>query len=163
MDMFLVAIETDMRNTSMEIKRGCKPHSKKIFEKRDQLLSVELAALLRGEQGVLRFLDHCASVMNIRNKKSVRTFEDKRRREQPDQADKEWADSNRNLVVASARGLYSRLVPGSEVNIETVLRTVETWSFQTPTAAIEIREEQSELSMVEDGKSRSVLEIEKRN
>ena len=33
MDMFLMAIETDMRNTSNEIKRGCKPHSKKIFEK----------------------------------------------------------------------------------------------------------------------------------
>ena len=71
LDMFLVAIETDMRNTSREIKAGCQSHSKKIFERRDELLARELADLLNGAQGVLRFLDHCASIMNMSNKKNV--------------------------------------------------------------------------------------------
>ena len=161
LDMFLVAIETDMRNASMEIKAGCKSHSK-IFEILDELLVHELAQLVNGEQGVLRFPDHCASIMNVHNQ-NVRTFVDRRRSEQPDEADKEWADSNRTLVVESDRGLFHRLVPGGERDTETILLTVEAWSFQTPAAEIVIQEEQSELSMVEEGKSRSMLEIEREN
>ena len=100
--------------------------------------------------------------MNVHNKKNVQTFLDMRGREQPDQADEAWAVSNRTLVVESARGLFGRLVHGGESDTETILRTVEAWSFQTPVAEIEPLDEESELSMVEEGKSRSVLEIEKR-
>ena len=43
-----------------------------------------------------------------------------------------------------------------------ILATVETWSFQKPLWSGQRLEEESELSMVEEGKTQSVLEIEER-
>ena len=162
LDMFLVAIETEMRNTSREIKTGCKSHAKKIFERRDELLAVELAALLRGDQGVLRFLDHCASITNISNKKNVQTFIARRAQEPHDQADDEWREAYRQLVQQSAVALYHRLVPGGQLETGRILATVENWSFQKPVWTGQRVEDESELSMVEEGKTKSVLEIEER-
>ena len=99
-----------MRNTSRRIKAGCKSRSK-IFETRDELLAVELSELLNGAQGVLRYLDHCASIMNIHNKTSVKAFVNARRREGLDEADQEWARANRRRVLLSAQALYQDLFP----------------------------------------------------
>ena len=161
LDTFLVAIETEMRKTTKEIKTGCKSHTKKIFERRDELLAVELSDLLNGEQGIPRFLDHCASIMNINNKK-IRTFVARRAEEPQDQMDQAWSYANRQLVLQSAVGLYHRLVPGGLLDLGEILRNVAAWSFQKPLWMSERVEEVSELSMVEEGKSQSVLEIEKR-
>ena len=162
LDMFLVAIEKEMRKTTKEIQTGCKSHAKKIFERRDELLAVELSDLLNGEQGVLRFLDHCASIMNINNEKKIRTFVARRAEEPQDEMDQAWSNANRQLVVQSAVGLYQRLVPGGLLDLGEILRNVAAWSFQRPLWMSERVEEVSELSMVEEGKSQSVLEIEKR-
>ena len=66
------------------------------------------------------------------------------------------------LVFQSAVGLYHRLVPGCLFDLGEILLNVATWSFQKPLWMSERVEEVSELSMVEEGKSQSVLEIEKR-
>ena len=148
-----MAIEKDMRNTSREIKSGCKSHAK-IFERRDELLAVELAALLRGDQGVLRFLDHCASITNISNKKNVQTFIARRAQEPHDQADDEWREAHRQLVKQSDVALYHRIVPGGQLETGRILATVEKWSFQKPVWTGQRVEDESELSMVEEGKKK---------
>ena len=160
--MFLVTIEKEMRNTSIENKAWCKLHSKKIFERRDELLAVELADLFNGVQGVLRFLDHCASIMNLNNNKKVQAFIERRAQEPQDEADEAWSRTNRPLVIQSAVALYHRLVPGGQFDMRWILDNVRAWSFQKPLWMSERVEEESELSMVEEGKSPSVLEIEKR-
>ena len=43
-----------------------------------------------------------------------------------------------------------------------ILATVENWSFQKPVWTGQRVEDESELSMVEEGKTKSVLEIEER-
>ena len=128
LDMFLVSTETEMRKTTKEIQTGCKSHAKKIFERRDELLAVELSDLLNGEQGVLRFLDHCASIMNINNKK-IQTFVARRAQEQQDPMDQAWSNANRQLVLQSAVGLYQRLVPGGLLDLGEILRNVASLSF----------------------------------
>ena len=162
LDMFLVTIETEMRKTTKEIKTGCKSHAKKIFERRDELLAVELSDLLNGEQDVFRFLDHCASIMNINNKKKIQTFVARRAHAPQDQMDRAWSNANRQLVLQSAVGLYQRLIPGGLLDLGEILRNVAAWSFQRPLWMRERVEEVGELSMVEGGKSPSVLEIERR-
>ena len=69
--MFILAIETQMASAIQEIDSGCQPHSKEIFTRRDELLQAELAMLFRGQQGVFRFLEHCSSVLYVRNQEDV--------------------------------------------------------------------------------------------
>ena len=99
--------------------------------------------------------------MNV-NKKKVQTFVARRLEEPRDPVDEEWLHSNRQLVVQSAVGLYHRLVPEGQLETGRILETVENWSFQKPLWTSQRVEDESELSMVEEGKSQSVLEIERR-
>ena len=64
--------------------------------------------------------------------------------------------------MRSAVALYYRLVPGGKLDDRQILDTVTTWSFQRPLWMSEMDEDESELSMVDEGKTPSVLEIEKR-
>ena len=64
--------------------------------------------------------------------------------------------------MRSAVALYHRLVPGGQLDDWQILDTVTTWSFQRPLWVSEVAEDESELSMVDEGKTPSVLEIEKR-
>ena len=99
--------------------------------------------------------------MNLSNKK-VQTFVERRAQEPEDQTVAEWPRTNRQLVMRSAVALYHRLVPGGQLDDREILDTVTTWSFQRPLWMSEMAEDESELSMVEEGKTQSVLEIEKR-
>ena len=67
LDMFLYAVESQMRNTATEIKSGCPTHTRAIYGKRNVLLAKELSELFNGKQDALKFLDHCAMVMNVKN------------------------------------------------------------------------------------------------
>ena len=100
--------------------------------------------------------------MNISNKKKIQTFIARRAQEPPDPMDDEWTKTNRQLVQQSAVALYHRLVPGGLLDIGEIMARVTDWSFQKPLWMSERVEEESELSMVNEGKSQSVLEIERR-
>ena len=60
-DMFLFAIEKQMRNTTREIQAGCPSHTKAIYARRNELLAVELSELFNGNQDVTAFLDNCST------------------------------------------------------------------------------------------------------
>ena len=81
MDMFLFAVEKQMMKTKREIEAGCPSHTKTIYARRNRLLAVELSDLIAGRQGVLRFLDHCATVMNIKNLLMLEIFTNKKQTE----------------------------------------------------------------------------------
>ena len=100
--------------------------------------------------------------MNINNKMKIWTFVARRAQEPQDPMDQAWSNANRQLVIQSAVWLYQRLVPEGLLDTREILRNVATWSFQRPLWMSERVEEVSELSTIEDGKSPSVLEIEKR-
>ena len=111
LDMFLFSIESQMRNTRREIEQGCRPHTKAIYRRRNELLAAELSDLLNSRRGVLWFLDHCASVMNIENENDVTMFFRRKMSDEEFQFDHDWALRNRGRVVGatlSLQSLYAR-------------------------------------------------------
>ena len=95
--MFLFAIELQMRNTAREIQAGCKSHSLEIFARMDELLKVELKVLLRGEQGMFHFLQHCESAVLVQNRAQIDWFLEKATKGE-DRDDQEWARDNQWVV-----------------------------------------------------------------
>ena len=163
-DIFIFAIETQMASTTREIVAGCEPRSKTIFAKRDELLKAELAKLFRGEQGVFKFLDHCSSVLFVRNQQDIRQYNDRLQAEVPDPVDRLWIEQNRQAVCESMAGLFQRLTGTPATDIVQIMTTIEQWTFAIKqTTRDEIGDhEASVMSMVNDGPSDSFIEIRKR-
>ena len=129
LDKFLFAIETQMASAIHEIGYGCQPHSKAIFSKRDELLKAELAMLLRGQQGVFLFLDHCSSMIFVKNDADIERFFELKRGEAPDQLDRLWVRQNEYSVGQAMICLFHRLT-GSPINdIVPIASTIEEWTF----------------------------------
>ena len=129
LDMFLLAIETQMASTIQEIGSGCEPHSKTIFSKRDELLKAELAMLFRGDQGVFKFLEHCSSVLFVKNRADIVRFVESRQAEGPDQLDRRWVEENRQAVSLSMVGLFQRLTGRPAPDVDMIKSTIEEWTF----------------------------------
>ena len=160
LDMFLFAVEKQMRNTIREIDGGCQPHSKSIFTKRDELLKAELAMLFRGTQGVYRFLDHCSSIMRVMNEADIRNFVSRRATEGIDEADNAWIGQHRAVVVDSMVQLNQRLKGARVVNVGDVMDTIEMWAFDKQTVNMTEQDvEMSVLSMAPNEPNQSFLEI----
>ena len=100
--------------------------------------------------------------MNIRNQQAATAYVARRAEQRGDQADAAWIEANRGRVVASAVALHRRLVPGNQAGEATVLATVMDWAFQNPPSIPVHEEEESELSMVDEGPRQSFLEIQRR-
>ena len=158
---FLRVIEADMHNVSKEIRAGCQPHTKRIFETRNKLLRAELVELLSGHQSVLKFLDHCSSVELLENEASVSAYFDRRIREQPDADDVAWIRANRQRVVDAAMALHKRLLPCSKMTVTTVMPTIGVWIFPDIPCIVfpDAEDENSELSLVPETRRDSFIEI----
>ena len=139
LDMFLYAVESQMRNTATEIKSGCPTHTRAIYAKRNVLLAKELSELFNGKQDALKFLDHCAMVMNVKNLSDFYRYTNRRREELPTRAEWDWITQNRACVVRAAISLHRRLCPRSCLSADDVLATVEHWSFQMADADVDLR------------------------
>ena len=160
LDLFLFAVEKQMLNTTREIDHGCKPHSKSIFTKRDELLKVELSMLFRGELGVFRFLEHCSSILRVMNERDIRDFIERRASEAIDEEDKAWTTEQRARVIDSMVQLNQRLKGARVVNVGDVMDTIETWTFEKQSVNMDEQEvEMSVLSMAPNEPSRSFCEI----
>ena len=164
LDMFVFAIEQQMASTFKEIRAGCEPHSKPIFSRRDELLKEELAKLFRGHQGVFGFLDHCSSVLFVKNQEDVERFFERLQAEAPDQLDRQWVQQNRHAVCQSMLGLFHRLTGNTTTDILQIESSIEEWTFQIiQTTQEEMGEyKASVMSMVRDGPSDSFIELWKR-
>ena len=149
LDLFLFAIQTQMKNTSREIAAGCQPHTRAIYRRRNELLAVELEELLNGRLGLFQFLDHCSSVMNVNNLADAAMFREHRAAEFKDLGDMLWAERNRQATEHAAVELHRRLWPGVERPASEILATVRYWAFQT-------EECQSDLGVVEDDSTLSM-------
>ena len=138
LDMFLFAIEKQMDHTEREIKAGCQSHSRAIYQRRNELLAVELDDLLNGRQGVFRFLDHCASVMNVKNMRTLDAFIQHRGNEPVDVADTLWTYFNRQAVVSAAVQLHWNICR-TEKPVDEILGTVRQWAFQVEPCHSDLR------------------------
>ena len=127
-------------------------------------MSVELSDLITGRQGVVRFLDHCAMVMNIKNLSMITNFNSKKQTELRPPEEPAWIVQNRNAVVRAAVRLYAFLHPSSPRPVEDILRTVEAWSFQPETCDVDLGvvAEDSLLSMARRSPRPSFLAIRNR-
>ena len=164
MDMFLFAVEKQMMKTKREIEAGCPSHTKAIYARRNRLLAVELSDLIAGRQGVLRFLDHCAMVMNIKNLSMLEKFTNKKQTELRPPEEPAWIEQNRQAVVRAAVRLYAFLHPSSPRPVEDIIQTVEAWSFQPETCEVDLGvvAEDSVLSMARRSPRPSFLAIRNR-
>ena len=129
-DMFLLAIEGQMKNTAREIQMGCPSHTKSIYKRRNELLAVELSDFFNGEQGVLRYLDNCSLAMKVKNLHEIDSFLRRRANDTDNHWDGQWISTNRARVVGAALSLYRRLHPNEPKSVEGILGSVQTWAFQ---------------------------------
>ena len=61
---FLTIIEEEMMRSRKRIRSGCHSESRAVIPEKNRLLAVELHKLLNGREGVLAFLDNCASIVD---------------------------------------------------------------------------------------------------
>ena len=160
-DMFLYAIQSQMKNTSREIYGGCPSHSKKIYEKRNTLLSIELSDLIEGRQSILQYLDHCAGVMNVKNNGDFNTFTSMKRTEIVTDEDQRWIRENRQRVVTAGVSLYNLLHPSVRKSQQEIIQTITSWSYQLEQCEtnLNIIEDDSTLSFARHEVQKSFLEI----
>ena len=98
--------------------------------KRNDLLASQLSDLLNGRQGVLKYLDHCATIMTLKNQKGVNRFIEMEINEEQDLFDREWSMRNRIQMVHAAHRLYLTLHPRGTKSPFEILQTVNQWSCQ---------------------------------
>ena len=162
--MFLLAIEGQMKNTMREIQMGCPSHTKRIYTRRNELLSLELSDFFKGEQGVLKYLDNCSLAMKVKNLADVDSFLRHRANGTDDYWDRQWIATNRVRVVGAALSLYHRLHPNDPKSVEGILESVQTWAFQQERfdGNLDIVDEDSMFSELGPQPSTSFLETRNR-
>ena len=161
LDLFLFSIESQMRNTTKKIEGGCRPHSKAIYSRRNQLLAAELSELLNAREGVLSFLDHCSSILKLKKQNDVNAFLRNRMNQPEDPLDVWWVNSNRERLVEAAISLHGTLFPTRRTPPLKILTTVPNWAFQPEQfeADLEAIQEDSTFSFVRTEPPTSYLEI----
>ena len=149
-DMFLFAIEKQMRNTTREIQAGCPSHTKAIYARRNELLAVELSELLNGRQDLTAFLDNCSHAITVKNNAGVQAFINQRSSQLMSPAQREWIARNRATVLRAAWSVHRRIAPLSPMHLDTVLATVQQLAFQRDPCNVNTNaiQEDSVLSMV---------------
>ena len=125
-------------NTTREIEAGCHSNTKAIFARRNSLLAVELSDLITGRQGVLRFIDHCSMIMNIKNMSMITNFMNAKQTEERPPEEPAWIAQNRHAVVQAAVRLYAFLHPSSPKSLDDIIQTVDAWSFQPETCDVDL-------------------------
>ena len=108
LDMFLFAIEKQMRNTKREIKAGCPSHTKAIYARRNELLAKELEEFLNGRQDVIAFLDRCSQAITIKNNAGIQAFRNQRNSQLTTPAQREWIARNRATVLRAAWSVHRK-------------------------------------------------------
>ena len=129
-DMFLFAIEKQMRNTSREIRAGCPSHTKAIYARRNELLAVELSELFNGRQDITAFLDNGSRAISIKNNAGIQTFINERNSQLMTPAQREWIARNRVTVLRAAWSVHRTIAPFQQTRLDVVLATVQQWAFQ---------------------------------
>ena len=155
---FLKTIEEEMDRSRKRIRAGCQSESRAVVPEKNRLLAGELYKLLNGREGVLAFLDNCASIVAMRRSRDAHQFVPVRT---PSMDDIVWTAANRGLVVAAARGLFGRFHPANQLEDEEILRTVAMWSFQVLDSA-ETEDDDENISLVQTGPRRSFVELVER-
>ena len=155
---FLTTIEEEMMRSRKRIRAGCQSESRAGIPEKNRLLAGELHKLLNGREGVLAFLDNCASIVAMRSLRDAHQFVPART---PSMDDIVWTASNSGLVVAAARGLYGRFHPADQREDEEILRTVAMWSFQVLEDA-ETEDDDENISLVQTGPRRSFVDLVQR-
>ena len=130
LDVFLFAIERQMRNASREIQAGCPSHTRAIYARRNGLLATELSDLLVGKQGILKYLARCSEIVRVKNLNDIRRFMDRKGGEGDDPFDREWALRSREVLLRAATSLYETLCPTNPNPTASIVSTVASWTFQ---------------------------------
>ena len=102
LDVFLFAIERQMRNTAREIQAGCPSHTRSIYARRNGLLATELSDLMLGRQGIIKYLAHCSEIMRVKNLNDIQIFMNRKGGEGDDPFDRDWASRSRTLPIRAA-------------------------------------------------------------
>ena len=124
---FLSIIEGQMMRGRERIQTGCESQSRAVEETKNRLLAEELHKLLNGEEGVLCFLDNCASITLLESLPQARGVELVSTTTSRDEA---WIEANGGLLATSACGLYRRLRPEGQLADDAILANVRTWAFR---------------------------------
>ena len=149
-----------MKRTNDRIRAGCQRETRAVEGSKNRLLAAELEMLLNGQQGVLGFLDNCGSVVQLKREADAKVFV---RQAIPPVEDIQWKQSHRDLLEASAHGLYHRLHPGGQMDEGDLLRNVTQWAFQVPPdPEVRIGPSQARLSLVNQGPSKSYVALRER-
>ena len=125
---------------------------------------MELSELFNGRQDILSFLDHCSSVMTIKNNASIQAFTNRRNSQLMTPVQREWVERNNTTILRAAWSLHQKIVPWSQTTLDHVLATVQHWAFQKDPCAVNtdaIRED-SVLSRVGPERRPSFVEIVER-
>ena len=164
LNMFLFAIERQMRHTSSEIAAGCPSHTKTIYARRNELLATELSDLFNGKQGPLAFLDHCGDVLKVKNKKDIQTLKGPQNGQLQPIDESGWIRDNHGLILRAAMNLYATLFPQEPKRAGEILATVHQWAYQQESSDVDVGivGEDSTLSLAGPSVVASFLEIQNR-
>ena len=110
---------------------------------------------MNGQEGILCFLDNCASITKLKSLSEAGKIE---LLSSTSTLDEEWVDANRGLLAAAAHGLYHRLHPGGQLHDDEIVTNVAAWSFRVLDPIIVERRDDEELSLVEEGLHKSFLD-----
>ena len=124
---FLSIIEGQMMRGRERIRTGCESQSRAVEQVKNRLLAEELHKLLNGKQGVLCFLDNCASITLLESLSQARGFHLMSTTTSRDEA---WIEENGGLLATAACGLYRRLRPEGQLADDAILANVRTWAFR---------------------------------
>ena len=149
LDMFLFAIEGQMRNTKREIDDGCPSHSKAIYKSRSSLLAFELSEFFNGKQWILKYLDHCSEILKIKNNTAINLFRIRRNGETHQPIEVQWISRNHLVVEQAAVHLHAFLCPSSSKTRQEILASVNSWAYQRENCQVDLHvvEENSTLSI----------------
>ena len=157
---FISIIEEEMKRTNDRIRFMCKPERRADERVKNRLLAVELDKLLSGEQGILGFLDHRGSVVQLKSEADAKMFVPQTI---SPVEDIEWKREKRALVESAAHNLYHRLNPKGQMAEGDVLGKVTSWAFQVPPdPEVFIGPSQTRFSLVKQGPRKSYVETRER-
>ena len=154
---FLTAIEDQMERSRKRIFWGCESESNPVITERNRLLASELHKLMNGNEGILSFLDNCASIVGMHTKRETNRFVPVRILPTEDIV---LDDGSEAFVRAVAHRLYRRLCPGGQVDGDgQILRTVLAWSFPVLEPAVFDDVDGEQLSLVHSGPRKSLVDL----
>ena len=156
---FLSNIEEEMSRARKRLGSECESESRRVEPVKNTLLAEELHKLMNGQEGIMCFLDNCASITKLKSLSEAGQIE---LLSSTSTLDEEWVDANRGLLAAAAHGLYHRLHPGGQLHDDEIVTNVAAWSFRVLDPIIVERRDDEELSLVEEGLHKSFLDLQEK-